>query len=141
MARFLIEIISSAGAACCDLFQLFRPVADDGNRLVYLLGDYIEKYLLAVRRDIIEENLAGRVRHKWLCSPELQRAVQLLDGYRENGVAEIRVIEPFAIGAPQRPAASALRDLPFPLPAAERYDVHLRLTGLVGRVGEPAAVG
>jgi hypothetical protein len=42
------------------LVEFDRPVCDYSNRLVYLLGDYVEKYLLAIRRNIVEEDLAGK---------------------------------------------------------------------------------
>ena len=108
--------------------------------MVYLLGDYVEKYLLAIRRDIVEEDLAGKVRDDLLRTPELQRVIQLLHGHCENRKVEIGVIEALAILPSQRPITAALRDLPFSLSAAEGYDIHLRLTGLVGGVGEPAPV-
>jgi hypothetical protein len=34
------------------LVEFDRPVCDYSNRLVHLLGDYVEKYLLAIRRNI-----------------------------------------------------------------------------------------
>lgn len=122
------------------LLEFAGPVCDYSNRLVYLLGDYVEKYLLAIRRDIVEEDLAGKVRDDLLRTPELQRVIQLLHGHCENRKVEIGVIEALAILPSQRPITAALRDLPFSLSAAEGYDIHLRLTGLVGGVGEPAPV-
>jgi hypothetical protein len=63
------------------LLEFAGPVCDYSNRLVYLLGDYVEKYLLAVRRDIVEEDLAGKVRDDLLRTPELQRAMGMRCNY------------------------------------------------------------
>ena len=74
------------------LLEFAGPVCDYSNRLVYLLGDYVEKYLLAIRRDIVEEDLAGKVRDDLLRTPELQRAMGMRCNYIRIALAGLYLV-------------------------------------------------
>ena len=124
------------------LLEFLGPVRDYRNRLVYLLRDYVEKYLFGhpARHHRRRSGWAGSTLVA-VTLPNCRVSFSCWTGTAKTVKLRVGVIEAFAILPPQRAITPTLRDLPFPLSATEGYDVHLGLTGLIGCVGEPAAVG
>src|SRR5690242_18743441 len=60
------------------LLQSFSPVGEDADRLTYLLRHFVQQYLLTIRGDIVEKDLAGHVGVQFLRRPKLQCLVAFL---------------------------------------------------------------
>src|SRR4029077_11334101 len=113
-------------------------VRNHRDRLVDLLGDHIQKNLLAVRRNVVDELLGCRSCSKGLGGAKLQSPVSFLHRHGRQYAADVVGIVKFlAIPAPLRSPTLARRYLPFALSAAEGYHKHFRSAGFGRCIGEP----
>src|ERR1035441_180436 len=122
------------------LLQLRREVRHHGDGLTDLLGNLVQKDLLAVGSDVVENLRSGPVGHEGLSGAELQGAACVLYRHHKKVVSRIHVVEFFAVLPPARLQPSAGRDLPLALSAAKRHYIYFDRTGFVGHVREPAAI-